>query len=75
MAGYEDITNDQESGYGWRAALALTKKTRTIGYGIELFYRYWDIDDSEVTRDSFGRYWIEPDNETSEVGLNLSILF
>ncbi|MFH2058893.1 MAG: hypothetical protein ABIJ59_08325 [Pseudomonadota bacterium] len=75
VAGYEDITNDQESGYGWRASLALTKKTRAVGYGVELFYRYWDIDDSEITRDRFGRSWIEPDNETSEIGLNLSILF
>lgn len=75
IAGYEDISSDQEDGYGWRASLALTKKTRTVGYAFELFYRYWDIDNSQVTRDSFGRNWIEPANETSEFGLNVSILF
>lgn len=75
VAGYEDIKNDQEDGYGWRASIAFTKKAKTFEYGVELFYRFWDIDDSEVTRDSFNRNWIEPDNETTEFGINLSLLF
>ncbi len=75
IAGYEDVTNDQEGGYGWRASLDIVRKTPTISYGIAFFYRFWDIDDSELTTDSYGRTWIEPDNETRELGVNLSIRF
>ena len=75
VAGYEDITNDQEGGFGYRFSLALKKKAQTVSYGFELFYRYWDIDDSEVTVDSWDRAWIEPANETMESGFNFSISF
>ena len=75
LAGYEDISNDQNDGYGYQVSLALSKQDRKIGYHLRVFYRYWDIEQSEVTRDSYGRSWIEPDNETSEIGANLSILF
>lgn len=75
VAGYDDIKNDQEDGYGWRASLAFIHQTPSLKYGIELFYRFWDIDDSEVTRDSADRRWIEPHNETREFGINLSVLF
>ena len=76
LSGYEDITNDQESGYGYRASLAFEKKiTPKYSIGIEPFYRYWDIDDSEKATDSLGRRWKEPENRTTEYGLNISIFF
>ncbi len=75
LAGYEDVTNDQEDGYGYRASLTLAKKTAQVGSSVQIFYRYWDIDNSKITVDSFGSAWIEPKNETVEFGFNVSILF
>ncbi len=75
VSGYEDIENDQEDGYGYRLSLAFSKQFQNITYSFKAFYRYWDIDDSDITTDSWGRSWIEPDNETSEYGINVSIIF
>lgn len=75
LSGYEDIENDQEDGHGYRISLTFKKKTPRHDYSFRIFYRYWDIDDSEVTVDRWGRGWIEPKNETNEYGFNFSFIF
>lgn len=76
LPGYEDVKNDQEDGYGYRASLTLSKdRGHGMGCSFKIFYRYWDIDDSEVTVDRFSNSWIEPKNETVEYGLNISLSF
>ncbi|MBU1341327.1 MAG: autotransporter domain-containing protein [Proteobacteria bacterium] len=75
LAGYEDIVNEQEEGYGYRFSLAFEKKTDMRSYGFGIFYRYWNIDDSDITIDRWGRGWIEPKNDTSEFGLSVTIIF
>jgi len=71
----EDLTNDQEKGYGYRLSLTLARNTLPVGYSFQVFYRYWDIDTSDVSSDRFGNFGFEPANETSEYGLNVSVLF
>lgn len=75
VAGYEDIENDQDNGYGYRLSIALNKKAKNLTFGFRLFYRYWDIDESDITRDSLGRSWVEPANDTSEYGMDFSLFF
>lgn len=75
LAGIEDMSNDQEDGYGYRLSLTLEKKTLQTGYSFQVFYRFWDIDTSDIDTDRFGNIGVEPANETSEYGFNFSILF
>ena len=75
VSGYDDIRNNQYSGYGYRYSFAIQKKINTDCWiSISPFFRYWNIDDSEVVADSSSRYW-EPANETNEYGVNISVLF
>lgn len=75
IAGRENMANDQCDGYGYRLSLTLAKKTVQMGYSFQMFYRYWDIDTSDIDIDRYGNIGFEPANETSEYGLNFSILF
>ncbi|MHC4229768.1 MAG: hypothetical protein ACYSW0_20225 [Planctomycetota bacterium] len=73
--GFNDVYNRQSSGYGYRASVRLQQKSKYSIFAIEPFYRYWDIDDSEVEYDPWGIGWIEPANETSEIGIQLIWIF
>ncbi|MCG8634676.1 MAG: hypothetical protein MI863_12665 [Desulfobacterales bacterium] len=75
LAGYEDIENDQDSGYGVRLSLAIEKEFRKFSIMVKPFYRYWDIDESDKTTDSNGRTFVEPANETVEYGVDISFFF
>ncbi len=68
--GYGEITNDQESGYGLRASVKFQKHAQNTDFIIEPFIRYWDIEDSDVSRG-----WMEPANETLEYGIRFTWLF
>lgn len=59
--GYGTVVNQQNSGSGFRASVKLQEKG---GLALEPFVRYWSIGDSAVSGG-----WIEPKNETTEVGL------
>jgi hypothetical protein len=64
-----DITNDQTSGYGFRAAVSIENKGDKTDFKIQPFVRYWHIDESDPDND-FGAF-IEPENETTQYGLQL----
>ncbi|TEW52784.1 autotransporter domain-containing protein [Psychromonas algicola] len=71
-SSYDNITLNQDDGYGYRFSLAFTKAFNNgSSLTIEPFYRYWHIDDSEITYDSINRGWIEPDNNSKEMGISL----
>ena len=75
-SGYDDLSNNQYSGYGYRYSFAIQKKINAdYRISISPFFRYWNIDDSEVIADSSSRYWLEPANETNEYGVNISLQF
>ncbi len=64
-------TNTQNQGYGMRCSLRLEKQFDKFGIMIEPFYRYWDIEDSDISV-----YWLmEPSNTTKEGGLKVGITF
>lgn len=72
IQGYEDLTFDQNNGYGYRASISLTKEF-DAGWSItiEPFYKYWNVSESEVTYSVRHTSWVEPDNDSKEVGISL----
>ncbi len=72
---YDDIENDQEYGDGFRASIKIEKQLKYMSFFIESFFRYWSIKESDVVTDSMGRSWIEPDNNSTELGLSLALSF
>ncbi|MEA3225480.1 MAG: hypothetical protein U9Q07_05975, partial [Planctomycetota bacterium] len=69
----QDIDNHQTSGYGYRASVRLTHKSKAAIFTIEPFFRYWDIDKSH--HDEIYDAFVEPANETTEWGIQLSWMF
>ncbi|MFH1715738.1 MAG: hypothetical protein ABIF19_00170, partial [Planctomycetota bacterium] len=67
---YPVLENRQNSGYGYRASVRFQHKSQDAIITIEPFFRYWDIDDSEVEPGGY-----EPANETTEFGIQLIWLF
>ncbi|UCC94648.1 MAG: autotransporter domain-containing protein [Candidatus Omnitrophota bacterium] len=77
--GYNDITNDQDEGYGARAYIEFQKKSEKIDFSIGPFIKYWNIkrSDGEIIY-YYGvpyRIGYEPKNNSTEIGLKCSILF
>jgi hypothetical protein len=68
---FPDIDNRQNDGYGYRASVRLRNKNKDAIFVIEPFYRYWDIDDSEI---EYGVFY-EPANETNELGIQIYWIF
>jgi len=77
--GVVKITNTQNTGNGYRASVAYAGTTDSgIGWKIEPFVRYWDIDDSEwvYVRDGFYLIgFVEPENNTLELGISARVVF
>ncbi|UCF15739.1 MAG: hypothetical protein JSW59_20280 [Phycisphaerales bacterium] len=65
-----NIRNDQDEGFGYRASVRIQHKHSDGILIIEPFFRFWDIEDSEV---SLG--WLEPANETTEYGIQFIWMF
>jgi len=74
--GYPDLKNKQNSGFGVRGSVKLTKQTRDINFFLEPFIRYWHIDDSETataTGSTFIVTGLEPENKTTEFGARFGL--
>jgi len=76
---YGDIESHQDYGYGYRASFELTRKFENSSLSVEPYYRYWDIDKSELNNLTYsgviiGTGW-EPENNTTEYGVILSYDF
>jgi hypothetical protein len=76
---YSDVSNDQNEGWGLRGSLKFLKNTPNYDFLIEPFFRLWRVDTSETSTVTVSGvaagYGIEPKNETTEYGLNLSLLW
>ena len=68
--GGPEVDNDQDSGYGYRASIKIQNKSRNGAFIIEPFFRYWDIDDSDVNGGL-----VEPANNTTELGVQIIFMF
>lgn len=68
------INNHQYNGLGYRAAVKFQKISEDAIFIIEPFFRYWDIGESD--KEYIGSiYFIEPENETTEFGVQVKWLF
>jgi hypothetical protein len=68
--GFGMIHNKQNSGYGLRGSLGFEYTAKEIAVIIQPFIRYWNIDESEVKNG-----FVEPKNNTTEIGLDLIFRF
>lgn len=75
VPGYYDIENDQEKGYGIRGSIKVQKRLKKLDLVIEPYIRYWNIKDSKTTTDPDGTIWIEPKNNSTEIGCKLAVKF
>jgi hypothetical protein len=75
VAGYNDVENEQNSGYGLRGSIMIKKKTARLFFAIEPFIRYWNIDQSEIQNLTDYETILEPKNESTEIGVKFMIGF
>jgi hypothetical protein len=77
-SAYNDVTNRQHAGYGYRASVRFIRSgEREIIF--EPFYKYWKIAESEPALwTHYGipiAYLVEPNNNSTEVGLKVQMRF
>lgn len=76
---FDILTNDQNSGYGARGSIRLSKTSEKFNLVIEPFIRWWSIDNSETASVTYAGTILgtgyEPKNETLEVGGRIGIVF
>lgn len=61
-----DVDNPQHGGFGLRGSIRLGKNGKHHNLIVEPFIRYWQIQTSEVSQG-----YVEPRNDTTEVGVRL----
>ncbi len=74
----DDLKNKQKKGFGLRASLKAIKKFQPFSLAFETFFRYWNLDNSKsctILVNGEPRPFVEPENTTSQLGLNVSLLF
>ena len=79
-AGWDPMDNKQKSGFGLRGSLKVDKAFPRMKLGIEPYYRYWKIKDSEVQSLTGpgapnASSWWEPQNTTQEIGVKVGVKF
>ncbi len=80
-----DLVNDQDEGYGIRASLKIARELdAALILVLEPFWRYWDIERSKpgvyeeynaFRRRAVQKTGYEPENNSSEYGLNVTLVF
>jgi hypothetical protein len=66
-------TNNQKDGWGARGSVRITKDCGRLGFAVEPYFRYWDIDHSDIASLMGGI--IEPANKSREWGTKIGIRF
>lgn len=69
--GFNDVTNRQRKGYGYRAALMFEKGNLAFGPWLQ----GWEIEDSDIQPIGGGFFGLEPKNETFEAGIEVKYHF
>ncbi len=73
-----DITNSQDKGFGIRASVKFLKRGALVDFYMEPYIRYWNIEQSGAATasvDGSTGQWVEPKNNTTEVGSKFGIQF
>lgn len=68
--------NEQDRGWGVRLGTKFVKPCKSFEIAVGPFFRYWNIDDSDIVVAKNGKPYFEPKNTTKEIGLqvNFSVL-
>lgn len=61
-----NVRNDQDEGFGYRVSVKFQHKNSDSILIFEPFFRFWDIEDSDISLGYF-----EPANETTEFGIQI----
>lgn len=69
--GGVDFTNNQTSGYGFRVGVDIVYRGDKSSFKIQPFVRYWHIDESDTDNET-GVLFVEPENKTTQVGVQLA---
>jgi hypothetical protein len=77
-SSFEDAHNDQEAGdgYGVNSIIYLKRDSERLPWSVGLFVNYYDIEDSDTDLVTLGEWMFlvyEPENETTEIGLRVSL--
>jgi hypothetical protein len=76
---YNDLENEQHEGYGLRGSVRVQKKYGRASFAAEPFVRYWNIKKSDTAdwtyRGTRIGYGVEPKNDSTEIGLRLTVRF
>jgi hypothetical protein len=79
IPGLSDLENDQDDGHGARASISFQKRFDRLTLNLTAFLRYWWVDNSEIAPLTFSGvlvgYGLEPENETYEAGVRISMFF
>ncbi|MBN1570679.1 MAG: hypothetical protein JXA73_22740 [Acidobacteria bacterium] len=77
--------NDQEDGWGARGSIKVVKNFGELAFVIEPYYRFWELEDSDLFEilqypyygiPGYDYSWLkEPKNSTTEWGINFGIKF
>jgi hypothetical protein len=68
--GFGEIHNKQNNGYGLRGSVGFEYTAKELAIILQPFIRYWKIGQSEVDNG-----FVEPKNNTTEIGLDLIFRF
>ncbi len=77
-AGYTDLENTQDEGFGVRGSIKFLKNTESINFLFEPYIRYWSIEDSDIKayQTPLGqRFGYEPKNTSTEIGARAGVEF
>ncbi len=78
-AGYNDLTNTQKDGFGYRGSVRFIWREQQSTVTVEPFIRYWRIAQSESAAITYyGNPYatgFEPTNTSTEIGLQVAVTF
>ncbi len=79
VAGLGTLSNEQKEGWGYRGSLRLQHTGENVDVLFEPFYRYWEIEDSDISNVTFNGvvvgYGLEPENFSKQFGLKTALKF
>jgi len=79
VAGLGTLSNEQKEGWGYRGSIRLQHTGENVDVIFEPFYRYWEIEDSDISNVTYSGavvgYGLEPENSSKQFGLKTALKF
>ncbi|MBZ0165495.1 MAG: hypothetical protein K8I00_01720, partial [Candidatus Omnitrophica bacterium] len=79
ITGLNTVKNDQDSGWGVRGSVKISRETERFDFFVEPYIRYWEADDSEISAITYSGvlvgFGLEPENNSLETGARIGISF